>query len=75
MLLNKLMLYIFFHQERVALDGNLLLGKLSYACGGYHEALTYYANAELDSLTEKELPSRGLKMVAESYAIKGNYFM
>ncbi|KAK6631737.1 hypothetical protein RUM43_013801 [Polyplax serrata] len=58
-------------KERVALDGNLLLGKLHYICGRFNEALVCYANAELDSLTEKELPSRGLKIVAESYAIKG----
>lgn len=55
----------------MALDGNLLLGKLSYACGRYDDALKYYSNAELDSLTEKELPCRGLKIVAESYAING----
>lgn len=58
-------------KARVALDGNLLLGKLNYSCGRYEEALQHYSNAELDSLTEKELPSRGLKIVAESYAIKG----
>ena len=57
------------------MDGNLLLGKLNYACGNYNDALLHYTNAELDSLTEKELPSRGLKIVAESYAIKGNLFV
>lgn len=57
----------------MALDSNLLLGKLSYACGRYDDALKYYNNAELDSLTEKELPCRGLKIVAESYAVNGNF--
>lgn len=62
---------MFLFQARVALDGNLLLGKLNYACGRYDEALKNFETAELDSLTEKELPNRGLKIVAESYAIKG----
>ncbi|XP_037296214.1 tetratricopeptide repeat protein 7B [Manduca sexta] len=55
----------------VALDAHLLLGKLNYACGSYDEALKHYKLAELDTLTEKELPVRSLRIVAESYAIKG----
>jgi hypothetical protein len=41
--------------------------------GMYEEALNYYNQAELQSLTEKELPSRSLRIVAESYAIKGKW--
>ncbi|CAB3221778.1 unnamed protein product [Arctia plantaginis] len=55
----------------VALDAHLLLGKLNYACGSYDMALKHYELAELNSLTEKELPVRSLRIVAESYAIKG----
>ncbi|XP_013146967.1 PREDICTED: tetratricopeptide repeat protein 7B [Papilio polytes] len=55
----------------VALDAHLLLGKLNYACGAYDEALKQYNLAELSTLTEKELPVRSLRIVAESYAIKG----
>ncbi|XP_049781839.1 tetratricopeptide repeat protein 7B-like isoform X2 [Schistocerca cancellata] len=53
------------------LDVFLLLGKTHYAMGHYEEALDYYNQAELQSLTEKHLPSRSLRIVAESYAIKG----
>ncbi|XP_068086272.1 tetratricopeptide repeat protein 7B isoform X2 [Anabrus simplex] len=55
----------------VLLDSNLLLGKVHYAMGNYQEALNYYNQAELQTLTEKQLPSRSLRIVAESYAIKG----
>ncbi|KAJ8716886.1 hypothetical protein PYW07_003513 [Mythimna separata] len=55
----------------VALDAHLLLGKLNYACGAYDDALKHYKLAELNTLTEKELPVRSLRIVAESYAIKG----
>ena len=58
-------------QALVVLDAHLLLGKLHYAMGMYNEALFHYQQAELDTLTEKELPSRSLRIVAESYAIKG----
>ncbi|XP_069687732.1 tetratricopeptide repeat protein 7B-like isoform X2 [Periplaneta americana] len=55
----------------VMLDSNLLLGKLHYAMGLYEDSLNYYNQAELQTLTEKQLPSRSLRIVAESYAIKG----
>ncbi|XP_021924008.1 tetratricopeptide repeat protein 7B isoform X2 [Zootermopsis nevadensis] len=55
----------------VMLDSNLLLGKLHYAMGMYEDSLNYYSQAELQTLTEKQLPSRSLRIVAESYAIKG----
>ncbi|XP_073955750.1 tetratricopeptide repeat domain 7 [Choristoneura fumiferana] len=55
----------------VALDAHLLLGKLNYACGAYDDSLKNYKLAELNTLTEKELPIRSLRIVAESYAIKG----
>ncbi|KAJ8670137.1 hypothetical protein QAD02_001396 [Eretmocerus hayati] len=58
-------------QAPVALDAQLLLGKLHYAMGMYTESLTHYEEAELQSLTEKQLPNRSLRIVAESFAIKG----
>nr|CAD7406233.1 unnamed protein product [Timema cristinae] len=47
-------------------------GKLHYAMGLYEDSLNYYNQAELQTLTEKTLPSRSLRIVAESYAIKGS---
>ncbi|XP_014284960.1 tetratricopeptide repeat protein 7B isoform X1 [Halyomorpha halys] len=55
----------------VSLDAHLLLGKLHYAMGHYEEALKHFMDADLHSLTEKSLPSRSLRIVAESYAVKG----
>lgn len=53
------------------LDAHLLLGKVHYAMGMYEEALNHYQQAELHTLTEKPLPCRSLRIIAESYAIKG----
>lgn len=39
--------------------------------GMYEEALKHYQQAELHTLTEKPLPCRSLRIIAESYAIKG----
>ncbi|XP_017880228.1 tetratricopeptide repeat protein 7B isoform X2 [Ceratina calcarata] len=58
-------------QALVVLDAHLLLGKLHYAMGMYEEALEHYHQAELHTLTEKPLPCRSLRIIAESYAIKG----
>ncbi|XP_069961157.1 tetratricopeptide repeat protein 7B-like isoform X7 [Cherax quadricarinatus] len=55
----------------VSLDALLLLSKLEYAMGDYEGALGRLATAGLDQLTEKALPTRSLRIVAESYAIKG----
>ncbi|XP_012534079.1 tetratricopeptide repeat protein 7B isoform X3 [Monomorium pharaonis] len=57
-------------QALVVLDAHLLLGKLHYAMGLYEDALHHYQQAELDTLTEKQLPCRSLRIIAESYAIK-----
>ncbi|XP_037776220.1 tetratricopeptide repeat protein 7B-like isoform X5 [Penaeus monodon] len=55
----------------VSLDALLLLAKLEYAMGDYEGALNRLTAAGLDQLTEKALPTRSLRIVAESYAIKG----
>ncbi|KAG8035973.1 hypothetical protein G9C98_003100 [Cotesia typhae] len=61
-------------QAVVVLDAHLLLGKLHYAMGLYSEALHHYDFAELHTLTEKPLPPRSLRIIAESYAIQGLCF-
>ncbi|CAH1986367.1 unnamed protein product [Acanthoscelides obtectus] len=53
------------------MDAHLLLGKLQYACGQYGEGLKHFKMADLQNLSEKKLPLRSLRIVAESYAIKG----
>lgn len=55
------------------LDAHLLLGKLHYAMGMYEEAINHYDQAELHTLTEKQLPCRSLRIIAESHAIKGSH--
>ncbi|XP_017962268.1 tetratricopeptide repeat protein 7B [Drosophila navojoa] len=55
----------------IALDAYLLLAKLCYACGEYEQSLENFIKAELNTLAEKELTLRSLKILAESYAIKG----
>lgn len=55
----------------IALDAYLLLAKLCYACGQYEQSLEGFVQAELNTLSEKELTLRSLKILAESYAIKG----
>ncbi|XP_013105951.2 tetratricopeptide repeat protein 7B isoform X3 [Stomoxys calcitrans] len=55
----------------IALDAFLLLAKLCYACGEYEKSLENFVKAELNTLAEKELTLRSLKILAESYAIKG----
>uniref|UniRef100_A0A336KEE6 CSON015492 protein n=1 Tax=Culicoides sonorensis TaxID=179676 RepID=A0A336KEE6_CULSO len=55
----------------IALDSHLLLAKLLYCCGNYDESLEHFVSAELNTLAEKALSSRSLRILAESYAIKG----
>ncbi|XP_068146851.1 tetratricopeptide repeat protein 7B isoform X1 [Drosophila tropicalis] len=55
----------------IALDAYLLLAKLCFACGEYETSLDNFVKAELNTLAEKELTLRSLKILAESYAIKG----
>jgi len=55
----------------VHLDSWILLAKLHYALGSYTDALKYYEKAQIESLEEKHLPARSLKIMAEAFAIKG----
>ncbi|KAH8365153.1 hypothetical protein KR084_004144 [Drosophila pseudotakahashii] len=59
------------HKAGIALDAYLLLAKLCFACGEYEQSLDNFVKAELNTLAEKELTLRSLKILAESYAIKG----
>lgn len=52
-------------------DAHLLLAKLLYSQGQYQEALSHLNKGGLDSLTEKQLSNRIMKVVAESFAVKG----
>ncbi|MCL4127891.1 UNVERIFIED_CONTAM: hypothetical protein GTU68_019980, partial [Idotea baltica] len=54
----------------VSLDALLLLAKLEFACGNYKAAMGRLDDAGLHHLTEKMLPTRSLRVVAESYAIE-----
>lgn len=55
----------------VALDGHLLLGKLQYAIGDYESALDHFNKAGLHKLNEKTLAARSIRIISESFAIKG----
>lgn len=55
----------------VHLDSWILLAKLHYAMGNFTDALKFYDKAQIESLEEKQLPARSLKIMAEAFAIKG----
>ncbi|CAN7994920.1 unnamed protein product, partial [Ixodes hexagonus] len=55
----------------ITTDGHFLLAKLLYAQGFYEEALTHLDSGGIDRLDEKSLSNRILKILAESFAIKG----
>uniref|UniRef100_U5EXH9 Putative calmodulin-binding protein n=1 Tax=Corethrella appendiculata TaxID=1370023 RepID=U5EXH9_9DIPT len=55
----------------LALDAHLLLAKLYYACGECDSSLDNFNLAKLNTLSEKHLSVRSLRILAESYAIKG----
>lgn len=64
------MLYLLF-QCGVALDGHLLLGKVQYTLGDFEGALKHFIEADLQGLTEKTLAPRSIRIISESFAIKG----
>ena len=55
----------------VHLDSWILLAKLNFAMGNYSESLKFYEKAQIESLEEKHLPTRSLKIMAEAFSIKG----
>ena len=62
-------------QLGVHLDSFILLGKLHFAELNFEDALKYYDKANIDSLEERQLPPRSLKIMAEAFAIKVNLVM
>lgn len=52
-------------------DTHLLLSKLLFAQGFYDESLNHLAKSGLDKLAERQFSNRIMKIVAESFAIKG----
>ena len=62
-------------QLGVHLDSFILLGKLHFAEQNFEDALKYYDKANIDSLEERQLPPRSLKIMAEAFAIKVNLVM
>ncbi|RWS20619.1 tetratricopeptide repeat protein 5-like protein, partial [Leptotrombidium deliense] len=57
----------------LCMDANLLLAKLYYVSGDFDEALKCIDASGIDAVTqvEKSLPLRVMKLVAESFAVKG----
>ncbi|XP_023330111.1 tetratricopeptide repeat protein 7B [Eurytemora carolleeae] len=58
----------------VHLDSWILLAKLHFAVGNFSESLKFYEKSKLETLEEKKLPPRSLKIIAEAFAIKGMCF-
>lgn len=57
----------------LAMDANLLLAKACYTSGDYDQALKHIELSNIDNVSavEKALPLRVMKLVAESFAVKG----
>jgi tetratricopeptide (TPR) repeat protein len=57
----------------LAMDANLLLAKCYYIRGDYEKALKHIELSGIDTISsvEKALPLRVIKLVAESFAVKG----
>ena len=57
----------------LAMDANLLLAKCYYMKGEYESALKHIEKSGIDSINtvDKSLPLRVIRLVAESYAVKG----
>lgn len=52
-----------------------MLAKLHYATGDYNDALKFLEKAHPEEISVKETSPTRLKMLAESYAIKGKIYM
>lgn len=55
----------------MSIDSHMLLAKLCYACGQYDEAMQHCTDAKLNSVIQTELQIRNIRILAESFAIKG----
>lgn len=56
-----------------SIDSHMLLAKLCYACGLYDEAMLHCTEAKLNSIEQIDLQIRNIRILAESFAIKGIY--
>lgn len=57
----------------LTMDANLLLAKAFYVSGDFHEALNYIRQSGIDTIVniDKSLPLRVIKLIAESFSVKG----
>ncbi|KAI2798184.1 Tetratricopeptide repeat protein 7B [Blomia tropicalis] len=57
----------------LTMDANLLLAKAYYVSGDFHEALNYIRQSGIDTIVniDKSLPLRVIKLIAESFSVKG----
>lgn len=55
----------------MGIDGHMLLAKLCYACGNYDEAMQHCTEAKLNSLSQTDLQLRNIRILGESFAVKG----
>jgi len=55
----------------MSIDSHMLLAKLYYACGQYDEAMVHCTEAKLNSVIQTELQIRNIRILAESFAVKG----
>ncbi|XP_050437574.1 tetratricopeptide repeat protein 7B [Adelges cooleyi] len=58
-------------QAGMNIDGHMLLAKLCYACGEYEEAMHHCSEAKLNSVIQTDLQIRNIRILAESFAVKG----
>jgi len=58
-------------QTGMSIDSHMLLAKLCYACGHYDEAMQHCTDAKLNSVIQTDLQIRNIRILAESFAIKG----
>ena len=56
-------------------EAQFLLAKLHYATGDYNDALKFLEKAHPEEISVKETSPTRLKMLAESYAIKGKIYV
>lgn len=58
----------------MSIDSHMLLAKLCYACGNYDEAMNHCTEAKLNSVIQTDLQIRNIRILAESFAVKGMIF-
>lgn len=61
------------NETPLMMDANLLLAKAYYVSGDYHDSLNFIRQSGIDSISqvERTLPLRVIKLIAESFTVKG----